>query len=331
MNKTTIDIQNLSIGYNNKKSKKIVAKNLNTSLWRGELTCLLGVNGIGKSTLLKTLSGFINRLDGNILINGKNIDDIAEKDFSKQISVVLTEKVMIHNMTVRELIGMGRSPYNGFWGTINKEDEGVIDECIEMVNIRKLEHRFVDNLSDGERQKVMIAKALAQNTPIILLDEPTAFLDFPSKVEIVQLLHRLTRETDKSIFLSTHDLELALQSADKLWLMDKDSKIHIGTPEDLALNGILSSFFYKKGIVFDEYSGLFRIQNQAKRNIKLVGNKKNIRFLMVQKALLRIGIQADENQKSDNFIVVTDNCFEFHTKNNEIFNKTTIQEVLELI
>ncbi len=331
MKTSTIDIQNLSIGYTTKKGVKTVAENLNTSLWRGELTCLLGVNGIGKSTLLKTLSGFLGRLEGNILIEGKNIDDFQDKDLAKQISVVLTEKVMIHNMTVRELIGMGRSPYNGFWGTINKEDHVVIDECIDMVNIRKLEHRYIDNLSDGERQKVMIAKALAQDTPIILLDEPTAFLDFPSKVEIVQLLHRLTRQTDKTIFLSTHDLELALQSADKLWLMDKNSKIHIGTPEDLALNGVLRSFFQKKGILFDEYSGLFRIQNQASRQIKLVGKQDDIRFLMMQKALLRVGIKADKTQETDEFIVVFDSYFELHKANGNVFQKKTIEEIIDLV
>ncbi len=326
MRTKTIDIRNLSIGYNSKKGLKTVAQNLNTALYKGELTCLLGVNGIGKSTLLKTLSGFLDRISGDILINGSNIDNFSEKELSKQVSIVLTEKVMIQNMTARELIAMGRSPYNGFWGRINKEDEDIVDRCIEMVNIAHLKNRYVDNLSDGERQKVMIAKALAQDTAIILLDEPTAFLDFPSKVEIVQLLHKLTRETDKSIFLSTHDLELALQSADKLWLMDKNSKIHIGSPEDLALQGILSSFFYKKGIFFDEYSGLFRIKNQAVKQIKLIG--EGIRYLMMQKALLRTGIKADKTQKSSDFIVVTDEFFELHTKNGELLHKKTIEDVL---
>ncbi len=329
MRKKTIDIRNLSIGYNSKNGRKTVAENLNTALYQGELTCLLGVNGIGKSTLLKTLSGFLDRIGGDILINDRNIDSFSEKDLSMQVSIVLTEKVMIQNMTARELIGMGRSPYNGFWGRISKDDEKIVEQCIEMVNINHLKNRYIDNLSDGERQKVMIAKALAQDTSIILLDEPTAFLDFPSKVEIVHLLHRLTRETNKSIFLSTHDLELALQSADKLWLMDKNSKIHIGSPEDLALEGVLSSFFYKKGIFFDEYSGLFRIQNQTNKQIKLIG--EGIRYLMMQKALLRTGIKADTTQESPDFIVVTDDFFELHTKNGKVLYKKTIDSVLECL
>ncbi len=147
-------------------------------------------------------------------------------------------------MTVRELIGMGRSPYTGFWGKLSRADDEIVDKAIGLVNIHPLASRMLHTLSDGERQKAMIAKALAQETPVIYLDEPTAFLDFPSKVEIMQLLHHLTRETDKTIFsLSTHDLELALQIADKIWLMDKVNGITSGTPEDLALEGYLSRFF----------------------------------------------------------------------------------------
>lgn len=156
---------------------------------------------------------------------------------------------------------------------------------------------MIHTLSDGERQKVMIAKALAQQTPIIFLDEPTAFLDFPSKVEIMQLLHRLTRETDKTIFLSTHDLELALQIADKIWLMDRQHGITIGTPEDLALDGHLSNFFARKGIVFDMETGLFRIENQYTRQVRLIGHGQ--KYAMVRKALQRNGMLANRNVVSD--------------------------------
>ncbi len=329
MRKTIIDIKDLSIGYSHKNGKKVVAEHLNTALYQGELTCLLGVNGIGKSTLLKTLSGFLDKISGEIFIDGKLLDDFSEKELAKHISVVLTEKVLIQNMKVHELIALGRSPYNGFWGRVSEEDKNKVQQCIKLVNIEHLSERYVDNLSDGERQKVMIAKALAQDTPIIFLDEPTAFLDFPSKVEIIQLLHRLTRQTHKIIFLSTHDLELALQSADKLWLMDKNSQIHIGTPEDLTLQGVLSRFFYQKGIFFDEKSGLFYIQNQSDKQLKLTG--KGIRFSMMQKALLRNGIKADAHQQSSNQIVVTDNVFEWHSGNGEILPFQTIEDVLEQI
>ena len=155
-------------------------------------------------------------------------------------------------MRVREMVAMGRSPYTGFWGNLSSEDEQAVDEAIRQVGIQELSRRMVHTLSDGERQKVMISKALAQQTPIIFLDEPTAFLDFPSKVEMMLLLSRLAHTMQKTIFLSTHDLELALQTADRLWLLDKTSEgVTIGTPSELAANGALPRFFSGPGITFD--------------------------------------------------------------------------------
>lgn len=210
MKSETIRIDSLSIGYRGKSSVKVVAANYNATINSGELTCLLGANGVGKSTLLRTLSAFQPKISGHIFIQGKDISDYTDSDLSTVISVVLTEKCDVRNMTVTELVGLGRSPYTNFWGTLTKDDRRIVEHSIELVRAGELKDRMVHTLSDGERQKVMIAKALAQETPVIFLDEPTAFLDFPSKVEIMQLLHRLSRETGKTIFLSTHDLELAL-------------------------------------------------------------------------------------------------------------------------
>lgn len=289
----TITAENLSIGYISKYNNKVVAENINASIFSGELTCLLGANGIGKSTLLRTLSSFQPKLSGIVRICDKELGAYTEKELAKLVSVVLTERLDIKNMSVRELIGLGRSPYTGFWGRLSDEDAKIVDDAIRLVRIENLAGRLVHTLSDGERQKVMIAKALAQETSIILLDEPTAFLDFPSKVEIMQLLHRLSRETNKTIFLSTHDLELALQIADKIWLMDKPKGIRIGTPEDLSLDGSLSNFFAYKGIIFDTQTGLFRIENESQKQIKLIGHGQ--KYAMVRKALLRNGICADRN------------------------------------
>ena len=299
----TIELKNLSIGYLTKNNRKTVASDINADIFSGELTCLLGANGIGKSTLLRTLSAFQPKLDGEIYIDGKEIETYSEKQLSTLIGVVLTEKCDIKNMSARELIGLGRSPYTGFWGTLSDTDKAIVDKAVSMVKIEDLASRMVHTLSDGERQKVMIAKALAQETPIIFLDEPTAFLDFPSKVEIMQLLHRLSRQTNKTIFLSTHDLELALQIADKIWLIDKQSGINIGTPEDLSLSGHLTSFFARKGIIFDEETGLFRIENTYTRQIKLIGHGQL--YSMVRKALLRNGILATRNVESADYIEVT--------------------------
>ena len=251
MKQPTIQIESLSTGYRNKKNVTVVAHDINATILGGELTCLLGPNGAGKSTLLRTLSAFLPPVKGDISIMGRNLRDYTDKELAKTIGVVLTEKTDLRNMTVYDLIGLGRSPYTGFWGTLHEDDRRVVDEAIEMVGIGPLKDRMIQTLSDGERQKMMIAKALAQQTPVIFLDEPTAFLDFPSKVEIMQLLHVLSRTTGKTIFLSTHDLELALQIADTIWLMDRDKGVVIGTPDKLAKDGSLNSFFAQRDIKFD--------------------------------------------------------------------------------
>ena len=330
MNKTaTIQLRNLTIGYKGKVRPKIVAENICSDIYAGELTCLLGTNGIGKSTLLRTLSAFQPKLSGDIYLAGKKLEKYTDKALSTVISVVLTEKCDIRNMTVRELIGMGRSPYTGFWGKLSRADDEIVDKAIGLVNIHPLASRMLHTLSDGERQKAMIAKALAQETPVIYLDEPTAFLDFPSKVEIMQLLHHLTRETDKTIFLSTHDLELALQIADKIWLMDKVNGITSGTPEDLALEGYLSRFFARKGITFDMESGLFRITNNYRQEIRLTGH--GYRYAMVRKALQRNEILA--NRDIDSAVYIETNRqpdqFILHFPHQEDIIVHTIEELLE--
>lgn len=326
----SIHIENLCIGYPGKGDVKVVASDICAGINSGELTCLLGANGVGKSTLLRTLSAFQPRLSGEIRIEGKDISSYTDKQLSKVISVVLTEKCDIRNMSAVELIGLGRSPYTGFWGTLSKEDKAVVDHAIELVGISHLVHRMVHTLSDGERQKVMIAKALAQETPVIYLDEPTAFLDFPSKVEMMQLLHLLSRQTDKTIFLSTHDLELALQIADKIWLMDKVNGVTIGTPEDLSLDGTLSGFFARKGIVFDLDTGLFRVNNEYTSQIRLVGHGQ--KYAMVRKALQRNGILANRNVESDVYIetgdLKGDGTFVLHPAGGEAITVRTIDELL---
>ena len=274
MNNETIQLKDLSIGYQTKHSVKTVAEGISGSIRSGELTCLLGANGVGKSTLLRTLSAFQPAICGDILIwwkveggGWKEISTLSDKELSKLIGVVLTEKPDVRNMSVRELVSLGRSPYTGFWGTYTDEDLRIVDEAIEMVGIMDLARRPVHTLSDGERQKVMIAKALAQQTPVIFLDEPTAFLDYPSKVEVLQLLRRISRDAKKTIFLSTHDVELALQLADTIWLMAKqetgrqgDSPVTVGTPQELAASGDLGRFIERQNIVFDKETLTIRVK-----------------------------------------------------------------------
>lgn len=218
----SITIEKLKIGY----GQQIVAENLNAQFNEGELTCLLGPNGIGKSTLLRTMMALQKPLNGNIFYkkeyDGEKIDisNIPQNEIAKIISIVLTEKPDVDNMTAEEIVGMGRNPYTGFWGTLSAGDKKIVAETIETVGMAKYMKTTISRLSDGELQKIMTAKALAQSTPVMLLDEPTSFLDFQSKVEIMSLLRNLAHNMSKTIILSTHDLMLAEKMADKLWWME---------------------------------------------------------------------------------------------------------------
>ena len=250
MNEDTVVLRDLSIGYRSRQSVSTVAEGINATVRQGELTCLLGENGAGKSTLLRTLAGFQPRLGGSMMLCGREFDSYSDLELARQVGVVLTERIDVQQMRTSELVALGRSPYTGYWGRLSADDRRIVAEAIRMVGIEALTDRLVTTLSDGERQKVMIAKALAQQTPVIFLDEPTAFLDYPSKVEMLLLLRRISHEAGKTVFLSTHDLELALQVADRVWLMHRGGVISIGTPRELADDGSLGSFVSREGIVF---------------------------------------------------------------------------------
>lgn len=224
-----ISISHLSVGYS---PSLPVISDINIEVKSGQLTCLIGENGIGKSTLLKTLAGFLPKMGGDLLLDNRDIHSFSQRELARQVSIVLTQKPDVQNLTTEEIIGLGRSPYTGFFGRLRADDRAVVDDAITAVGIEKLRGRMIQILSDGERQKVMIAKALAQQTPVILLDEPTAFLDFPSKAETFQSLRRMAHERDKLILLSTHDLELAVRFADCL-LEVKDNALQAVSAADV--------------------------------------------------------------------------------------------------
>ena len=223
-----ISLSQLSVGYT---LSHPVISDINLELRSGQLACLIGKNGIGKSTLLKTLTGFLPKLKGSLLLGNRDIESFSQRELARQVSIVLTQKPDVQNLTIEEIIGLGRSPYTGFFGRLRAEDRQVVDDAIATMGIEKLRGRMIQTLSDGERQKVMIAKALAQETSIILLDEPTAFLDFPSKAETFQSLQRMAHERDKLILLSTHDLELAVRFADSLLEVKKGCLQAVSTTE----------------------------------------------------------------------------------------------------
>ncbi len=329
--KETIRLDRLSIGYRGKDGVTTVAGGICASIRCGELTCLLGANGVGKSTLLRTLSYFQPSLSGSVYINGREMSTFGDRELARTIGVVLTDKPDTVNMTVRELVCLGRSPYTGFWGTCSQEDMNVVAEAMAMVGIDSLDSRMVSTLSDGERQKVMIAKALAQQTPVIYLDEPTAFLDFPSKVEIMQLLHRISHTMQKTVFLSTHDLELALQIADTVWLLSSGGALTIGSPEDMALDGSLSSFFSGRGISFDQQTGLFTDTAEIVRRIHISGCN-GPRMAMVRKALHRRGIETTDEVLSDEIsIEVTMSAFRIVFKDGSSSYVSTVAELMEFV
>ena len=251
-----IETPGLIIGYTqNGKRQKIVHDSLQLQLFAGELTCLLGLNGAGKSTLLRTFCGFQQSLRGEILVHGRPLSDYSQAELSRMIGLVLTEKTNVGGITVRELVALGRHPYTGFFGKLKTIDKQVVTESLEAVGMTDKASQYVSELSDGERQKAMIAKVLSQQCPIILLDEPTAFLDVTSRIETMLLLHRIAIEQQKAILLSTHDLDLAIQMSDCLWLMERKRPIACGSPEDLILSGTFATFFNKESITFDASTG----------------------------------------------------------------------------
>jgi iron complex transport system ATP-binding protein len=230
-----ITATDLCIGYRTHKGEKKVHEHLSFGLYPGELTSLLGANGAGKSTLLRTLSASQPSLAGDLQLLGKPLQQYSEKERSRTIGVVLTDKTQAGGLTVYELVALGRQPHTGFFGRLHPKDHLIIKEALDAVGIAHKAESYTAELSDGERQKVMIAKALVQECPLIILDEPTAFLDVVSRIEIMTLLHQLAVEQNKAILLSTHDIEQALVLSDKLWLLSKETGLQCGVTEDLQV------------------------------------------------------------------------------------------------
>ena len=283
----SIELKNLTTGYKVKGGEKIIASQLNATLNSGEMTCLLGPNGAGKSTLLRTLAAFQPALGGTVEVMGRDVKGYTSKELAQLVSVVLTDNSDIKNMTAEEVVSMGRSPYTGFWGKLNEKDKTVVKKCLGWVGIEDLAPRRMQTLSDGERQMVMIAKAIAQETPVILLDEPTAYLDYPSKIQMMLLLHRLAKALKKTIFMSTHDLEHALQVADQVWLLDHEKGLTTGMPEDLSLDGSIERYFTRENMTFDRETCTFSIEHETARDIIVEGNRDTMEFRLFTKAMMR--------------------------------------------
>lgn len=247
----------LSAGYGKGESTTVVVDNLSFSLYEGEFALLLGCNGAGKSTLLRTISNVQKPLSGEVKICGENIENISPRELAQKISAVFTDKTMAGGLKVEEVVALGRHPYTGFFGKITKEDKEIIMSVLSLVGMGQKSKKYLSQLSDGERQKVMIAKALAQQTPLMILDEPTAFLDLPSRVEILYLLRRLADEQGKAILLSTHDVEQSLSVADKLLLFGDSDRVEFMPTQVAIENGAIDNLFISRGIEFNKQTGRF--------------------------------------------------------------------------
>ena len=287
-----LSARNLQTGYHSGTRKIVVAATLpELRLEPGQLVCLLGPNGSGKSTLLRTLGGLQPALGGEIHIQG--IDRWSPAALARKVSLVLTDRVQGNNLTVNTLVSLGRYPWSGWLGRLSAADRSNIDWAIHATGVDPLRHRKMHTLSDGQSQKVMLARALAQDTPILMLDEPTAHLDLPSRIRLIRLLHQLARETSKAILLSTHELDLALQIADEVWLLHSGGQLRSGAPEDLVLNGIFEAAFAEEDVAFDIEAGTFPIYTPRERPVRLSG--EGLALFWTRRALRRAGFEPVAN------------------------------------
>jgi iron complex transport system ATP-binding protein len=257
--KNILITHNLSIGYKTKKSEQLLAENLNLNLQAGKLIALIGGNGVGKSTLLKTLTGIQKPIAGTILLNERNTNEYDSLALAQNLSLVLTEKLPPSNLAVYELVALGRQPYTNWVGKLSTIDIEKINEAIQLTEIGHLIEKKHYEVSDGQLQKVLIARALAQDTPLIILDEPTTHLDLLHKVSVFKLLKKLTQEMGKCILFSTHDIDLAIQLSDEMIVMTPKSVIQ-DAPCNLIVKGVFNNLFKDEHITFDNEKGKFIIQ-----------------------------------------------------------------------
>ena len=261
--------KSLSAGYRKRKSVTTVLRNVDLELHEGELVSLLGANGAGKSTLIRTICGLQPALAGRVMVGDKDVERLTPRQLSKTIALVTTERTFAGGLTVSELVGLGRHPHIGFLGRLDEHDRQIVATAIEKVGISHKSESYVAELSDGERQKVMIAKALAQEAPVIILDEPTAFLDVASRVEVLQLLHDLARNERRTILISSHDIQQSMALSDRLWIVSDSGEIVSGVTEDLILADKISLLFSNRNVAFDPATGDFLTTRKGARQITL--------------------------------------------------------------
>lgn len=303
----------LKVGYD----RHTLFQDLDLMLEKGKLVCFMGPNGVGKSSLIRTLAGLQKPLSGEI-------DTLSSDEMHKHLSVVLTDRVVGSNMTTGELVATGRLPYLNWSAQINNIDKTIIDDAVDKMRLAPLLDKDINELSDGQLQMAMIARALAQDTPVMLMDEPTAHLDLNNRLEIMNILLRLTRSMNKAVLVSTHELDLALQTADEIWLAGRNKSILTGIPEDLVLKGVFDEIFRFKG--FDLRTG--KVQHEVKHSIIIKVTGEGHELLWTKKALERNGFAVGDEQESHTVKVKNlRGKIQWLVDDNLVF--TTIKDVLD--
>lgn len=298
-----LETHDMAVGFKQGSKHTVLLRDLNLRLEQGQMVALLGRNGAGKSTLLKVLTCDTFPIEGMVEIDGKLSTQINKRELSRLVALVATERIMGGAFTIRELVALGRQPHTGFLGRLSHHDKEVVDSCLEAVGITDKAEQHVANLSDGERQKAMVAKALAQETPIILLDEPTAFLDVASRIETMKLLHKLAREQNKAVLLSSHDISQSLLLADELWVITNNRDVITGTTEQVVMSGAMDKVFSNSTIMFNGNLCDYEAQLPSTTAVSVKCSNPVLERCMVN-AFLRNGIAIDES--SDSSIEIKD-------------------------
>lgn len=287
--------QNLSLGYIHQKAKKEILSDLDFALFSGELTCLLGPNGVGKSTLIKAILGQIHSWKGSIQLDQRSITDYSVEELAKQIAVVLTDPVFPGNMTVGQLVALGRTPHTGWSGKLNPADREIVEKALSDTKITYLREERLSEISDGQRQKAMIARALAQDGKVMILDEPTAHLDLVNRFEIMSLLREIAHSQQKAILVVTHDLDIALETADRFWLLNCGTPLISGKPEDLILSGQINQLLPSDKYRFSLSRGRMEFEGKDLK-FEIEGPQELV--FWVEKALIKAGFKTLDSMVS---------------------------------
>ncbi len=325
-----LNISNLTTGYQNANNRTLISKDINLAINSSSFIALLGPNGCGKSTLLHTIAGLQKPISGSISIQNKQLHTLKGKEKARQLSLVLTDKITSAYLIVEDIVSMGRYPHIGSMGILSEKDKAVVEQSINKCALSDYKQRRYSELSDGEKQRVMLARALAQDTPLMMLDEPTAHLDLPNRVILMKMLRNLSKEMNKAILLSTHELDLALQWCDAIWLMNKDGDIANGVPEDLVINGAFSDVFSSDEFYFDISTGIFKMKQKYKGSIYIKGNPTIKEW--VRRAIERHAYKEASSESDTNIVINIQSNGQLQiTNNTETAICNNIEELLKIL